>query len=126
MKSWCVRYVWTFGLLQKGFLLYPHFKPALDISQITCKSGSNLRNDWSGREFSRPKTIQSLLAPSGALVFREAPFNKVSPLCGHCHHVLYFLNAAGSRISNMTFPCVMMVMKTTFTFIFLFTLTYDN
>ena len=25
------------------------------------------------------------------------------------HHVLYFLNAAGSRISNMTFPCVMMV-----------------
>ena len=27
------------------------------------------------------------------------------------HHVLYFLNAAGSRISNMTFPCVMKLIK---------------
>ena len=26
-------------------------------------------------------------------------------------HVLYFLNTGGSRISNMTFPCVMKVMK---------------
>ena len=40
------------------------------------------------------------------------------------HHVLYFLNAAGSRISNMTFLCVMKVMKTTFTFTFTFTFTH--
>ena len=35
-------------------------------------------------------------------------------------HVVYFLNAAGSRISksNMTIPCVMKVMKATFTFTF--------
>ena len=39
------------------------------------------------------------------------------------HHVLYFLNAAGSRISNMTFPCVMKVVKATFTFTFRFTFT---
>ena len=40
------------------------------------------------------------------------------------HHVLYFLNAMGSRISNMTFLCVMKVMKTTFTFKFTFTFTF--
>ena len=40
-------------------------------------------------------------------------------------HVVYFLNAAGSRISksNMTIPCVMKVMKATFTFTFTFTFT---
>ena len=40
------------------------------------------------------------------------------------HHVLYFPNAAGSRISNMTFFCVTKVMKTTFTFTFKFTFTF--
>ena len=38
--------------------------------------------------------------------------------------VLYFLNAAGSRISNMTFPCVMMVMKATYTVTFTFIFTF--
>ena len=37
------------------------------------------------------------------------------------HHVLYFLNAAGCRISNMTILCVMKAMKATFTFTFTFT-----
>ena len=34
------------------------------------------------------------------------------------HHVLYFLNAGGSRISNITFPCVMKVIKVCISLLF--------
>ena len=40
------------------------------------------------------------------------------------HRVLCFLNAAGSRVSNMTFLFVMKAMKTTFTIKFTFTFTF--
>ena len=60
--------------------------------------------------------LLTLSAPPGALVFMHACTNLLKILQGSSNfcktqHVLYFLNAGGSRISNMTFPCVMKVIK---------------
>ena len=44
----------TLGLFCKRDFLSGHFRRALDMSQITCKSGSNSQNDWLWRDFSRP------------------------------------------------------------------------
>ena len=41
-------------LFCKSDFLPAHFRRALDMSQITCKSGSNLQNEWSWRDFSGP------------------------------------------------------------------------